>query len=143
MGSLGLVGLGCDRIPPLVLQVINRLRSDPDRAGADLLDNRVVILGCVDLCRGQCGGAFSSLLIVIVKGVEQTHTESIITVIVARDWQTGHRLTELFGRDGTRLPNGFLVPRLFLNWLRLNRRLGSSGYRLLHLREYGRGRRGQ
>ena len=147
MSRLRLDCLGSGKHFALVLQVIrHRFRGAPDRAGADLFDDRVVVLGCVDLGGGQSGGAFSRLAvisIVIVKRAEQTHTETIVAIIVARDGETGHGLAGLLRRSGPRLPNGFLVPRFFRHGLRFHGSLGSSGHRLRDSREFGHGRRGQ
>ena len=145
MSRLRLGCLGSGKHFALVLQVIrNRFRGAPDRAGADLFDDRVVVLGSVDLGGGQSGGAFSRLVvIVIVERAEQAHTETIVAIIVARDRETGHGLAGLLRRSGPRLPNGFLVPQFFRHGLRFHGSLGRSGHRLRDSREFGRGRRGQ
>ena len=123
MGSLGLGGPGSGGFLALIIQVGRHgIWGAPDRAGADLFDDRVVILGSVDLGGSQSCGAFARLLIlfiVVIERAEQTDAKPVIPVVVARHWQTGHWLAFFDGRRGPKFPNGFLGDRIqFVHRLR-------------------------
>ena len=129
MRSLGLGSLGSVELSDLILPVFrHRLRGTPDGSGANLFDDRVIVVGHIDLGRGQCGGAFSRLhalliVVIVIERVEQTDAEPVITVIVARHRQPGHGLAFFHGRSRAECPHGLLGQRLFHHRLRFVRRL--------------------
>lgn len=153
MRSLGLGSLGSVELSALIIQVFrHRFRGTPNGSGANLFDDRVIVVGHIDLGRGQSGGAFSRLcallIVVVIERAEQTDAEPVITVIVARNRQPGHGLAFFHGRSRAECPYGFLGHRLFGNGLCFD---GSLGNRLVHslhswrlnTRRFGRGQWGQ
>lgn len=123
MRSLGLGNLGSVELSALIIPVFrHRFRGTPDSSGANLFDDRVIVVGHIDLGRGQSGGAFSRLhalliVVIVIERVEQADAEPVITVIVARHRQPGHGLAFFHGRSRAEFPYGLLGQRLFGNQL--------------------------
>ena len=119
MRSLGLGSLGSVELSALIIPVFrHRFRGTPDGSGANLFDDRVIVVGHIDLGRGQCGGAFSRLhalliVVIVIERAEQTDAEPVITVIVARNRQPRHGLAFFHGWSRAVLPHGLLSQRLF------------------------------
>lgn len=94
--------------------VCHRFRVAADRSGADLINDRVIVLGHIDLGRGQrrraCCGDFL-IVVFVFEGVEQTDPKTAV-VIVARDEQPGHGLALFHRWSGAELPHGLLGHRL-------------------------------
>ena len=125
MGSLGLGGLGSvgSSVLGLVVEILivrHGHRVTPDGTGANLFNDRVVIVGHIDQGRGQSCRAFSWLevfRVIVIERAEQTDAEPVITVIVARNRQPRHGLAFFHGWSRAVLPHGLLSQRLFCHGL--------------------------